>query len=93
MPKSALDEARPTAVVNCPTRFGSGDRAAWANVGKPCRRLRDRPETLRILSASRLDGSGLRHQRSSYRPSPYGRLRNPDQLRRPCSRWHQDRVY
>jgi putative transposase len=26
-------------------------------------------------------------RRCSYQPSPHGRLRNPDQLRRPCSRW------
>ncbi len=26
-------------------------------------------------------------RRCSCQPSPHGRLRNPDQLRRPCSRW------
>jgi transposase InsO family protein len=35
-------------------------------------------------------GYRLPHQRCSYRPSPHGRLRNPDQLRRPCSRWRHD---
>jgi hypothetical protein len=28
-----------------------------------------------------------RPRKCSYQPSPRGRLRNPDQLRRPCSRW------
>ena len=31
--------------------------------------------------------TGLRHRRCSCQHSPHGRLRNPDQLRRPCSRW------
>ena len=31
--------------------------------------------------------TGLQPQRCSFPPSPHGRLRNPDQLRRPCSRW------
>jgi transposase InsO family protein len=31
--------------------------------------------------------TGLQLRRCSCRPSPHGRLRNPDQLRRPCSSW------
>jgi len=35
--------------------------------------------------------TGLPPRRCLCRLSPHGRLRNPDQLRRPCSRWRQDR--
>src|SRR5207248_9805786 len=35
--------------------------------------------------------TGLRPRRCSCQHSPHGRLRNPDQLRRPCSRWRQGR--
>ena len=31
--------------------------------------------------------TALQHRRCSSQHSPHGRLRNPDQLRRPCSRW------
>jgi hypothetical protein len=31
--------------------------------------------------------TALQPRRCSSQPSPHGRLRNPDQLRRPCSRW------
>ena len=34
--------------------------------------------------------TGLRLLRCSCQHSPHRRLRNPDQLRRPCSRWRQD---
>ena len=35
----------------------------------------------------------LRPRRCSCQLSPHGRLRNPDQLRRPCSRWSLDQPY
>jgi transposase InsO family protein len=35
--------------------------------------------------------TGLRPRSCSCQRSPHGRLRNPDQLRQPCSRWCQDR--
>jgi transposase InsO family protein len=34
--------------------------------------------------------TALLPRRCSCQLSPHGRLRNPDQLRRPCSRWRQD---
>ena len=36
-------------------------------------------------------GYSRRHRRCSCQPSPRGRLRNPDQLRRPRSHWRRDR--
>jgi putative transposase len=37
--------------------------------------------------------TGLRPRRCSSPRSPHGRLRDPNQLRRPCSRWGQDPPY
>ena len=37
--------------------------------------------------------TGLPHRRCSCQHSPHGRLRNPDQLRRPCYRWYFGLTY
>ena len=44
--------------------------------------------TTRFARMPRSD-TGRQPRRCSCQPSPHRRLRNPDQLRRPCSRWRQ----
>ena len=89
-PPISLREAPGRTAMSSPSTPGSGTNSSTARSSIRCGRLRSSSRagagtTTRSGFTARSD-TGHQHRRCLCQPSPHGRLRNPDQLRRPCSR-------
>jgi len=73
---------------------GCATSCSMARSSTPCARPKSSSrvgdDTTTLSGRMRRSATGLPPRRCSCQLSPHGRLRNPDQLRRPCSRWCQD---
>ena len=72
----------------CATSFSMAKSSTRCTRPRSSSRVGD--DTTTLSGRMPRSATGLLPRRCSCQRSPHGRLRNPDQLRRPCSRWCQD---